>query len=139
MGFHAQAASFALVFVRQTPSGPLRAAGYPLRFGQRPLHSYVAPSSGLIYAVFTAASGLAQAPGALELEAIQTFPVPYGYDVHGAMLLSDGAVVGWGAGGIFMLTETGTLRSLENGLVFEPRGLRVLDGAIPTFEVVDRR
>jgi hypothetical protein len=124
---------FSFVKPPQVLSGP------PLRLGQRPLHRYVAPNSGLIYALFTAASGLAQAPGALELEAIQTFPVPYGYDVHGAMLLSDGALVGWGAGGIFMLTGTGTLRSLENGLVFESRGLRVLDGSIPTFEVVDWR
>lgn len=91
---------------------------------------------GLIGALYAAAPGLAQSPEAFELEAIQTFPVPPGYDVDGATLLTDGALVGWGATGVFMLSETGARQPLEGGPAFEPRGLRVLDGHVLSFEVV---
>jgi|GEM_PF-6717611 len=89
--------------------------------------------------VLCATPSLAQPPVALELEAMRTFRVPAGFDVSGAILLPDSGLVGWGAAGIFVVDETGAPRLLDTELAFEPRGLRILKGPGPAFEVIGVR
>lgn len=99
-------------------------------------------SGGISLAVIALVSLLCPSPAeaqptdALAFEAIRTAAVPAGFDVNGAALLPDGTPVVWGSPGVFVLGDTGNEKLLESLVSFQPRGLRIVDSRVPSFEVL---
>lgn len=78
----------------------------------------------------------AQTSDEFRLEAVRTTPVPAGFEINGATVLPDGSVVGWGPSGAFTVDVAGNLEQPSLPIGLQPRGLRVLEGRVPSFEVL---